>query len=465
MWAAVAATVLLLAACLFQVIRTAADLTNTNVDSFVAPALSAVAVFVVVFGVTAFIRKFDISIGRGFAWIIGLVSLALSAVPMALITLGQPTMATVMYEGLRIPQGLERFWDLTLVLRSVDCDAWGFNVFVDNNGCMADAAIYGPGMLWLKYLPFGIFSAGSVKWLGLLAMIVSSLALVWLARNSDALGKLTLLVAAAGAPWLLLIERGNVDAAVLWCALLVVIIVRRWNNVWVWSIAAAAIWLMGTWKYYPFAMGLMLIPVLRLQRGWIVLLGWIIASVGFVLLTWSNFMFSADSNSTMTTIGDAVVLGRVPVVVRMDGSQLDATWVQTGDVLVLLLAVAAGAWGVLFARQLRRGLVHESMLAIAGSSVFLVSVLVAGFGWAYKAAFLLLTVPLLASVRGAGRRAMVFSSISMLLLVGLCSVVVWNTLLATLAGVIAASFAFGASATLLVRRLRPTQVEIESAVH
>ena len=59
----------------------------------------------------------------------------------------------------------------------------------------------------------------------------------------------------------LLLERGNLDAVVLWSAVAAVILVRRWNSLWAWSIAAALIWVMGTWKYYPFAMGLMLLPL------------------------------------------------------------------------------------------------------------------------------------------------------------------------------------------------------------
>ncbi|CAB4935727.1 unannotated protein [freshwater metagenome] len=50
----------------------------------------------------------------------------------------------------------------------------------------------------------------------------------------------------------------------------------------------------------------------------------------------------------------------------------------------------------------------------------------------------------------------------MLVLVGVNSTVVWNTVLATLAGIIAAAFAFGASATLLVRFLRRPSEQLKA---
>jgi hypothetical protein len=105
------------------------------------------------------------------------------------------------------------------------------------------------------------------------------------------------------------------------------------------------------------------------------------------------------------------------------------------------------------------------MLAIAGSSMFLVSVLVAGFGWAYKATFLLLTVPLVSGLVRSKSAAVVSSSVTVLLLIGVTAVVVWNTVLATLAGIVVAGFAFGLAAMVIVRSVtrragrRPMEVD------
>lgn len=447
------ATILLLIAVLVQVFRTASDPTNSSAQYYVPAATTALGFFLMAFGVPALIRAYSIGTSRVLPWLIGLVSLALAFVPWLLLTMGNTSVAAWMYVGTHVPQGQIRFWDLSLVLQSIDCDKWGFDVFVANNGCLTDAAIYGPGMLWLNRIPLSIFSASHLQALGVIAMALSSLALVWLARFSASTGRFVLLAAALGAPWLLLLERGNIDAVVLWVAVLAVIVVRRWDRLWMWFMAAGAIWIVGTWKYYPFALGLMLIPALRLRRGWTVLVAFALGTGAYMLATWSNFRFSSQSNSNMVNIGDTVVLGRIPLVARMIGTHVGEAGIQAGDLLVALLALGALIWGIGFGLTLRRVRVHASMLAIGGSSIYLAAVLVAGFGWAYKAAFLLLCVPLIA-LASPRARILAFSSIAVLILIGIQSVVVWNTLLASSAGIIAASFALGASGAQFVRMCR-----------
>jgi len=144
----------------------------------------------------------------------------------------------------------------------------------------------------------------------------------------------------------------------------------------------------------------------------------------------------------------------VPVVARMLGTEVGAGGLQLGDLLLFVLAVAAVLWGVAVGASLRGVPWRPSMLAIAGSSMFLVSVLVAGFGWAYKAVFLLLAVPLVSGLARSRSAAVVSSSVTVLLLTGVSAVVVWNTVLATLAGIIIAGFALGLSGTVLVRSVR-----------
>lgn len=417
-------------------------------------ALTALAVLLLVFGISGLLKNVQVSLHRVFPWLIGLASFVFAFAPWALLTWGDASQAAALYRGMRIPQGIERFWDLALVLRSIDCDSWGFDVFVNNNGCLKDAAIYGPGMLWLKFVPLQAFSFSHVLALGVAMMVISSLALVWLARQSNGLGQVVLLAAALGTPWLLLLERGNIDVLLLWVAILSVILVRRFPNLWAWSVVAAALWLVGTWKYYPFAMGIMLVPVLKLRRGWVVLVAYACASLGYLLTTWSNFKFSMQSNSNMTEIGDYVVLGRVPVVARIFGSIVPSQGMQFGDLLVFTLALCAILWGVFLAMQFtsqsRIPAMHYSMLGAAGSGLFLAAVLVGGFGWAYKAAFLLLGVPLLAWLVNQKNRQALFAGVAALGLTAVCSIVVWNTLLASVAGIIAASIILGLSCTLMV---------------
>jgi hypothetical protein len=447
------ASVAVLAVSLMQVFRTASDPANGSAQYYVPAATTAAVVLFLALGLPALLKAFSLGSSRALPWIVGLASLLAAGVPWLLIRAGNASVASWFYVGTHVPQGQVQFWDLGLVLKSLDCDKWGFDVFVANNGCLTDAAIYGPGVLWLNRLPFSLVSEANVQALGIIAILLSSLSLVWLARMSAGIGRIALLACALGAPWLLLLERGNIDAAVIWVAVLVAFAVRRWDRLWVWFAAAALIWLVGTWKYYPFALGLMLIPAVRLRRGWTVLVAFGIATFGFLIVTWSNFRFSSQSNSNMINLGDVVVLGRVPVVARMIGTEVGAGGIQFGDVLVVLLALAALAWGIGFGLSFRKPRVHASMLGIGGSSVFLAAVLIAGFGWAYKAAFLVLCIPVVA-LSATGSRIRTYSSISILILMVICGVVVWNTLLATTAGIVAASFVFGCSVVGIARIVR-----------
>jgi hypothetical protein len=449
-----AAALAILTAVLVAVIQLQVILATTDdvVDLAVpATGMSAAAVLLLAFLLPALVTRADLQLARWVPWLIGGLSEIVAVVPAVLVFLGSSTWAASWYRTLRVPQGTEPFWDLSLVLRSVDCSRFGFDVYAANNGCLRDPSIYGPGSLWLRFVPFDLFSKSSAPALGLIAIVGSSLALVWLARLSTGRGQVVLLVAAVAAPWQLLLERGNLDIFVIWAAVLLVFLVRRWDTTWPWAVGAAGIWLMGTWKYYPFALGLMLLPVLRLRRGWIVLGGYVLATGAYLALTWDNFAFSLSSNADMPIQYDVAILGRVPLVARMLVGDGDSASYQRGDLLVFVLALSAFAWGVAIALLLKRLRQPEALLALGGSSLFLASVLVGGFGYAYKAAFLLLTVPLLARPLHPGRRILLYSSLVVLTLVAVATVVVWNTALATVAGVAAGSFGLGASITVTLR--------------
>ena len=446
-WGLVFASVLL-------VVVSIADPANTAAQGYAHLGYVALAVLVAVLVTSTLVRRIRISTARPFPWLVGAVSFVVSFVPWWGLAGGNTDLGVLIYRGLKVPQGIVQFWDLDLVMLSVDCARFGFDIYQDNNGCMQDASIYGPGMVWLRFVPFEVFSRASVPVLGVLMMVVSSLVLVWLARQVDGLARIALLVAAVGAPWLLLLERGNIDAVILWVAAGVVLLTRRYPALWAWWVSAAAIWLVGTWKYYPFVLGLMLLPALRLRRGWTVIAGFLAASLAFVIITWSNLRFSSSSNSAMIDFGDYVVLGRVPVVARMLGTEVGASNLQFGDVLLFLLTAAAVVWGAAVAFSVRRVRSDLGTLAAGGSAVYLASVLVAGFGYGYKAAFLLLVLPLVGSVMGASHRVVTGSAVAIVLLIGVESVVVWNTVLVTIAGLVAAGFGLGMGLGMIFRSLR-----------
>ena len=452
-----AVTAGLLALALARVLLSLTDAANTSAPGYLPLAYAATATLVAVFGVGAFIRRADITFSRHLPWVVGAVSAVVSLVPWWVVWTERVDLGAIMYRGLRVPQGIVQFWDIVLPLKSIDCASYGFDVYAENNGCLQDPSIYGPGVLWLRFVPFDLFSERYATGIGVAMMLISSGVLLWLARNAAGLGQVVLLVAAVGGPWLLLLERGNLDALLLWTSAAAVILVRRWPSLWAWLVAAALIWLMGTWKYYPFAMGIMLLPVLRLRRGWTVLVGYAVAVSVFMVLTWDNFRFSQQSNTNMIDYGDFVVLGRVPVVARMLGTIVGAEGMQLGDLIFFALGLAAVGWGAAVAWTTHRRLVHPAMLGAAGGGLFLASVLVAGFGYGYKATFLLLGVPLVSALVRSRQPVLVASSVVILALTGVTAVVVWNTVLATLAGVVVAGFLVGLGGVLLLRAVWPAR--------
>lgn len=466
---AAAVTWALVGVAVALVVVSVADPTNTSAQGYVHLGWVALAVLGAVLVTSLTVRRARITTSRGLPWIVGATSFIASFVPWWGLAGGNTDLGVLIYRGLKVPQGIVQFWDLDLVMLSVDCARFGFDIYQDNNGCMQDASIYAPGMVWLRFIPFGVFSQANIAFLGVAMIVLSSLVLMWLARQSDGLGRIVLLVAAVGAPWLLLLERGNIDAVVLWVAAGTVLLTRRWNALWAWWVAAAAIWVVGTWKYYPFVLGVMLLPALRLRRGWTVIVGFLAGSLGFALFTWTNFQFSSSSNSAMIEYGDYVVLGRVPVVARMLGSMVGAPGLQWGDILLFALTIAAAFWGLLVGSMARVNRSDLGMLAVGGSALYLASVLISGFGYGYKAVFLLLVVPLVSVWVGAARRVLVFSGLAVLLLVGVQSVVVWNTVLVTSAGLVIAGFGAGAGLAMVarglpqLRNLMPRRVHVTAA--
>lgn len=436
-----------LAVLLVQIVRRSIERGDAMViEIYVPEAVTALAVFAVLIAAAALLRTTDRA-SRVLPWVTGAVSAGLGMLAVLSLLWGGPGWGSPVYAGLRISFPLTQapFWDLDLVLQSIDCHRLGFDVFAASNGCLADPAIYAPGMLWLQQLPFATID--NLRVLGIIALLISSLALVWLSRNSRLEGQVALLVAAASGSWLLLLERSNVDAWVIWVAIIVVALARRWNTLWAWTLAAVLIWLVGAFKYYPFALGLMLLPTLRLRRGWVVLAGWLVAAVGYIALTMDAFRASANANTAMAALFDGWNIGRIPLAARMNGVPWPPVGIEPGDIAVLVLAALALAWGVLVGLGARGVHRHASMLAIGGSTLYLIAIVGSGFGWAYKSAFLLLTVPLLAGMRAGGA----FTRIVMLGSVTLAMVFVWNPVVATTGGILAGAFAFGASATLLGR--------------
>ena len=219
-------------------------------------------------------------------------------------------------------------------------------------------------------------------------------------------------------------------------------------------------WIVGTWKYYPFALGLLLLPLIRIHRGWTVITGFAAAALAFFVFQWEAFSSSVSDNSEALILYDFPALGRLPVISRMTDQFDFQNQPLAANLIVGLLALAAAWWGVTFARRLPRVPLYTGMLGSAGSTLFLASVLVAGFGFAYKAAFLLLLVPLFALPNRSQHRFLLYTSVVALLLIAIPLIVAYSILLTSLAGITVASMGLGASLTVLRRHLRHPGFEL-----
>ncbi|MBT5806557.1 MAG: hypothetical protein HOI16_04615, partial [Actinobacteria bacterium] len=137
---------------------------------------------------------------------------------------------------------------------------------------------------------------------------------------------------------------------------------------------------------------------------------------------------------------------------------VSARMLEYGDVLFFTLAVIAFTWGIFVSRSVIRlgrfsyKKMSCAMLAAGGSALYLASVLISGFGYGYKAVFLLLAIPLLSLWVGSSTRSIAASSLLVIIFVAIESFVVWNTVLATTVGVVAASFSLGAAGPLLLEK-------------
>ncbi len=438
------------------VLASATRVDDLAIAGHIPLAWTALAVLTTVFLFGLFTQSLDLRLGRRFPLVVVSLSLVVSLGTWVLLALGNESLAASIYRGLRIPQGVMQFWDLSLVMLSVDCARWGFDIYQENNGCMQDPSIYAPGMAWLARVPFDVFSQNTAPALGVVLIIASSFALGWLARQSSGVGQVLLAIAAVGAPWVLLMERGNIDAVVFVVLVVGVLLTRRYQTSLVmWFVVAGLFWLMGTWKYYPFVMGLALLPVLSIRRGWIVIAGYGTAAMIYVIATWENFLFSSSTNAGMVDFGDWAVLGRVPLVARMIDATPGANGLQAMDVPVVLMTLLAVAWGVAVGQRIPRRGKSAAALAAGGASLYLSSVFLSGFGYGYKAVFLLAGVPLAAALvargRRSGHRPLVGTGLVIVLLLGVQSVIMWNTVLATQAGLVAGGFLLGAGGTVLIR--------------
>lgn len=447
-WFSVAATWLVVALVLVIILLTSSAQSSGTIDTDTG-GRTALLVLALIAALPLLIKSLTLTVPRWLPWAIGIVSASITLLLGFLIDIGRSTEAWALYAGLQLLRAREHYADLAWILRWVECD-----------GCAEQDPNYAAGVLWLRPATLNLIGESWTPVLGTLMAIGLSLCLVWLARNSSARGIPVFIIAAIGSGWLLLLDRANLDAIAFAVPVIAIFLLRRSTSLWVWWVIALLAWLVGTWKYYPFALGLLLLPLIRIKYGWTVLIGFASATLAFLAVQWQEVSSSISDNSEALILYDFPALGRLPIVSRMTSDFDFQNQPLAANLVIGILAVVAAWWGINFANRLPRAPLYTGMLGSAGATLFLASVLIAGFGFAYKAAFLLLLVPLFALPARTKNRFLLYTSIVALILITLPLIIAYSILLTSLAGIVAASMGLGASLAILWRNLSPVHPDL-----
>ena len=359
--------------------------------------------FLAAFGLPWAIHRSTLSARKWVPW--GAAGLTLIAVlgAIALWWLNRWGLGYQWIQTLKVVTGPYGWGDLKLYFDWLTCSQQGINPITAPPGaCMDQTMNYGPGFLW--WTPLAVLRP-AMDAVGVMTAVVCALAIAWLARRSAPWGAVLLLIAAVSPAWITLIERGNFDILIICVAIAIVFLSHRYSGLWPWVVGAVLIFILGTWKYYPFAMVLTLIPVLALRRGLWVITGLMVAAVAYIGYYWNVALGDMETHTGLTG-----GIGRTTLAAFFAGEAEPNPIFGWADGAVLALIILAALWGASIAAQLshRRvaALERPAMLAVAGSVTIIGSVVLAGSGFIYKSALLLLTVLLLAALTRSGRDVM-----------------------------------------------------------
>ena len=406
--------------------------------------------FLAVFGLPWAIDRPELKVRRWLPW--GAAALTLITVlgAISLWWLNRWGLGYQWIQSLKLVTAPYGWGDLKLYFDWLVCYQDGINPITAANGtCVAEQMNYGPGFLWWAPLAF---LRPAMDVIGVATAVLCATAIAWLVRRSAPWGALALLIAAASPAWILLVERANFDELIIWMAILLVVLTKRFSGLWPWIVSAVLIVILGTWKYYPFAMVLALLPVLRLRRGWMVIVGFLLAAFAYAIGYWNVALGGMG-----THMGKEGGVGRNTLAAFPAGLASPAKGFIWSDSLVLLLVLFAALWGGSIALQLSHkkvaALETRAMLAISGTVAIFGSVMLAGSGYPYKAALLLLGIPLIASLTKNLNSSLWRSSFMLLGVILIAVFVEWNPLTSSAAVHLAAGFLFGLAAGVLARNL------------
>jgi hypothetical protein len=279
--------------------------------------------------------------------------------------------------------------------------------------------------------------------------VFAVLAVWWLARRSPAVGALALLVAVASPAWVLLLERGNIDAVVLIVAIVIALSWERWGVLTQFALIILVV-LLAAVKYYPIVLLLGVLPYVRRRVQVIMSLGLFLIFAIYLWVFRSDVAWSLQVNSGQATTSNGSIGSRVLAAFA------GATSVDGALPLIIMLTIAASlsfvATGYLNSLPSTRIPKFAVSAALMGSALTFVSLVLAGAGFPYKAVFLLLAVPFAAYWMEANQRCERATGLLLLMSIVLSQTLTFNAITTSLASLIASSLALGGSLGQFLRQ-------------
>ena len=400
-------------------------------------ARAAIVALSACFILAVFVRSATLWTPRWIPWVGVGITAGFLVVAAVLFQTGRLDNAFAVYGGFQVPRAGRLFSDTHWILNWFSC---GF--------CSEWDPVYGPGLNVLDPLTG---SQIGVSWLPFVGVLLSTIALVAiyvLGRASTTLGQWVVALSAASPAWLLLVERANWDILILGCLVGGAVAVTARPTYLTWTAFAIAIWILGTIKTYPFALGVVLLVALGMRWGWVIVGGFLVATTLFTVVFFDSLTRAGGLYSSPELLpyeaGASPAYGRVLLSELLEGLFPDPASSLLTLVLLLGILGLAGWWGWLTHpyREDQSDRTRIAILGLAGATAFLSKALVVGFGFAYAGAALLLLVP--AIVVQSGRPSIRNGSmVSLSVLVLLAVFGSFNVVLGTLAGFVVAGFGLG----------------------
>ena len=406
---------------------------------YASDAVQAVLVLAVVLLLALVFDSIRLRLRSLIVWLVLLVGLAVALVPPIIWLLVSPGLASTVFQGLGVTSAGPSYGDLDYVLRAVACSNSGADILDPGNTCFPGGTLYGPALAWLG--PLSVPPSWSVS-LGMTLSVAAVLAVWWLAHKTPTVGALTLLVAVASPAWVLLVERGNIDAVVLIVAIVIALSWNRWGSLGQLALIILVV-LLAAVKYYPIVLLLGVLPYVRRRVQIIVSLGLFLVFATYLWAFRSDVAWSLQVNSGQATTSNGSIGSRV-LAAFAGATSVDGA-LPLLIVLTLALSVSIVATGYINSIPIMRIPNFAVSAALVGSSLTFVTLVIAGAGFPYKAVFLLLAVPLAAYWLESDRRYQRATGLLLLVSIALSQTLVFNPITTSLASLVASSLALGGS--------------------